>query len=49
MVERYPAATVELLTQYGLGLDELLDVMTDSEIAGAVGSGLAQAGGWAHD
>lgn len=56
IVRRYPRAVCELLGLYGLQAEDIAEHMTDSEIAGAVGSGLlrapgavSKAGGWNHD
>lgn len=57
LIRRYPRAVADMLGLYGLGAEDLAEHMTDSELAGAVGSGLlvmpgskkAAGGGWDHD
>lgn len=45
LIERFPAAAADLLMQYGLGCDELLDVLTQSELSEALAEGTGT--GWA--
>ena len=49
LIRRYPAATADLLQTYGLGADELLESMTPTEQAGALGLIGTSGGGWSGD
>jgi hypothetical protein len=48
LIKRYPAAAADLLRQYGLGTDELLEHLTDRELGEALADG-THGGGWAND
>jgi len=45
LVERFPEAAADVLNNYGLGVDEILDVLSPS----ALGEALSVVGGWDHD